>query len=165
MSLSSKSMFLIVGNLISGIMVLWSSRAFYFHAGLAGWGDASADREQYLLWWARLASLTVFAAFVVCSAFCSSRYRWSVLGGLAVTGLMWWVSGFSATKYLGWLLLVGWLVEAFSFGVHADTERLTVPLCWMLGFNAVLYASVIALILAHVSTTSASAKEKLGASS
>jgi len=39
MSPSSKSLLLVLGNLVSVTMVAWSSRAFYLHADLAGWGD------------------------------------------------------------------------------------------------------------------------------
>jgi len=139
-------------------MVLWSSRAFYFHADLAGWGDAAADWEQYLLWWLRLVSVILFSVSLILSAVYSSRYRWSVLSGITITGLLWWVGGFSITKWLGSPLLIGWFIAAFTFGVHAEMSGFTVPFCWMLGFNAGLYALVFAL-------TWPFAKEKLRASS
>jgi hypothetical protein len=159
----SKSLLLIGGNLVSVAMVLWFSRAFYFHAGLAGWGDAAADREQYLLWWARLASVVVLFLVIVLSAKHYPRYRWSVLAGATITTALWLLGGFSVTKYLGSLLMMGWFGAALIFGVHADMSGLNAPLCWMLGFNTALYSSIIALIWPRATTASAS--EKLGASS
>jgi len=142
----SKTLLWVLSNLVSGVMVLWSSRAFHLHAYLAGWGDASADKEQSVLWWICLVSLILFSISVVVSAVYSSRYRRSFLGGAAITGTLWWLSGLSATNYLGYLLLVGWFAQASVFGVHADLDWGTAPLCWMLGINLALYASVIALI-------------------
>ena len=142
----SKNLLLIFGNLASAMMVLWCSRSFYFHADMAGWGDAAADRQQRMLWWARMFSLIIFGASVILSAAYSSRYRWSVLVGAAVTGSLWWISKFQGMSYVSSLLLAGWFGEAAVFGVHADLSSMTTPLCWMLGFDTVLYASIISLM-------------------
>lgn len=155
----SKNPLLTVGNLVSVAMVLWSSRAFYFHADLAGWGDAAADKEQYLLWWVRLISVVAFFVVIVLSAKHSSRYRWSVLGGTTVTAALWLIGRFSLTRYVGSLLLVGWFGAALIFGVHSDMESLSAPLCWMLGLNTALYSCIIGLIWPSGVSTS----EKLGA--
>jgi len=165
MSPSSKSLLLVLGNLVSVTMVAWSSRASYLHADLAGWGDAAADKEQYFLWWARFISVILVGAAVILSALYSSSYRWSVIGGATVTGVSWWVSGISSFKWSGFLLLPGWFAQAVVFGVHADLERVTTPLCWMIGINTVLYATAIALISAGMRGTAASMNDKLGASS
>ena len=141
-----KKLSLMFANMVSAMTVLWSSRAFYFHANLAGWGDAAVDKKQYFLWWARLISVIVFGAFVLLSAAYSSRYRWSVVGGTAITALLWWARGFSIAKWLGSLLLIGWFIAAFGFGVHAEMHGLTAPFCWMLGINTALYACIIAVV-------------------
>jgi hypothetical protein len=91
MSPSSKSLLLVLGNLVSVTMVAWSSRAFYLHADLAGWGDAAADKEQYFLWWARFISVIIgrsrshplSALFLVLSMVC---YRRSNCYGSVVVG-------------------------------------------------------------------------------
>lgn len=159
LSIRSTNLLLIVAHFAAVAIVLWSCRAFYVHADLAGWGDAAADREQYLLWWVRLISVVALFVVIVVSAKHSSRYRWSVLGGAAITTGLWLIGGFSLTRYVGSLLLVGWFGTALIFGVHSDMESLSAPLCLMLGLNTALYSCIIELIWSSGVSTS----EKLGA--
>jgi hypothetical protein len=150
----------------SGMMTLWFSRAFYFHATLAGWGDPAADKQQSHLWWARLGSLALLVFSAIISAVCSSRFRWAILGGTIVTAAsaLAGLSKFAAARSLSFLLLPGWFAEASVFGVHADLSWLTTPLCWMLGINTALYALVVALISQCVIRKTNSSEAKLRAS-
>ena len=147
---------------------LWTSRALYFTNGRTGWGDATADGEQHFLWWVTLISAASLILLIIFTSVRSVGFRWAVLGGGMLSGVLLWLSRFQGLEHVAFLLLPGLFAGILAFGIHADFSQWT-TLLWTFGINTAFYAVVIRLALLGLSARSAergvSHSKQLGARS
>jgi hypothetical protein len=130
-----------LGAIASGVIALWSSRAYYENRFNVGWGDAGANQYQRILWWSIAVSVVVFLFLVIALMICSKKLCVTLIPAAALCGIAMAMSRWTRFDDAGLVLIPGFYLAVLLFGVHADFS-LGLQLGWFFGISTAIYTAV-----------------------